>query len=658
MMRYTFLILLVLECSTSSISAEMPRQPEPVPSAAAQMFEQLQTGDWRNWIEKAEALDYLSRYDVSGAAKPITAILENKHPNNRWLRGRALVAMARIDAKSAATLAQAHCQDPHVEVRIAAAEVCAELPKDAAAPILERLLADNHQVHFHALAAYARHHGSAAWNKAEPLIVKIPDNQIEPAARSLGWIGTQPARAKLLEMAKKKDAIPALLRGLDGITAPAMVPFYLELIATNETQVPLAQAWQGLEYFDRDVVVSACRDALVSGDEKQVRAAARIIAQYLKQPELGDALQTALKQSKERATSQIGLAALSGIEADRFSDLYLANLTHADAQIRVTAVRALAQCRKVNLYEVLEKTLSDTDKSVRVAALESLRNASREDVPRDRIIEYFTSSLLSPEPATRKAAIAVLAPSITLANGDAALAVMQQMQNQHGSIGTERLMEAVFRMVDDDKAAQVLQAHGYVAQWHIIGAFPSGFGAPEKDIDGLTIAYPPEQQVDLAKRYKVKYNTKSDNRFGKEVAEEEIGWVQANVDNEYGTLYMTKAGRSQLQMPRRNGVCYAYTEITVTKATQVRLSFLFNMKAQDRVWLNGKVLTLASKVDSRKGTATKTVQVTLRAGKNTILVKVASNDHSGAWWAPKVSSRGFGLSLADLEGKPVKWSHE
>jgi len=235
---------------------------------------------------------------------------------------------------------------------------------------------------------------------------------------------------------------------------------------------------------------------------------------------------------------------------------------------------------------------------------------------------------------------------------------MQQIQSEHGTAGTEPLMHAVFRMVEPDQAALVLQAHSYVAQWHIIGAFPSGFGAPDKDVDGFAVAYPPEQQVDLAKRYAVKYNIKSDHRFGKEVNEIEISWVPATVGNADGVLYMTKAGRSQLVMPHKNGVCYAYTELTVPEKTQAQMTFLVNMKAQDRVWLNGKVLSLASKVDQKQGTATKTATVTLNEGKNRLLIKVASNDYRQSHWHPKVSTRGFALKLADPDGKPVKWSHE
>ncbi|HAC80790.1 MAG TPA: hypothetical protein DCG06_10875, partial [Deltaproteobacteria bacterium] len=170
------------------------RAPEPMPSSAAQMFLQLETGDWSNWIEKAEALDYLSRYNVPNAKPAVQKILDDKNPNNRWLRGQAVIAMARIDPGNAAALAKAHAQDPHVEVRIAVAQVCADLTRDQATPILEKLFVDKTPaIQFAALAAYARHHGEKAWSRAEAITAKIPDNAIQPAVRALAWIGTDPA---------------------------------------------------------------------------------------------------------------------------------------------------------------------------------------------------------------------------------------------------------------------------------------------------------------------------------------------------------------------------------------------------------------------------------------------------------------------------------
>jgi len=227
-------IAFILSLLLFTVNVHAQRLPEPMPSAAAQMFEQLETGDWRNWIGKAEALDYLSRYNVPNAEPAVQKILDDKHPNNRWLRGQAVIAMARIAPDNAAALAMAHAQDPHVEVRVAAARVCGELTKDQAAPILQKLLEDKTPaIQFGALAAYARHHGESAWSLAEPITVDIPEGAIEPAARALGWIGTEPALARLRELMAGGKHQRDVLRGLKGVTNPALTPIYLELIASS-----------------------------------------------------------------------------------------------------------------------------------------------------------------------------------------------------------------------------------------------------------------------------------------------------------------------------------------------------------------------------------------------------------------------------------------
>jgi len=619
------------------------------------MFMQLETGDW---ILKAEALDYLSRYDVPNAGPAVQKVLDDKDPNNRWLRGQAVIAMARIAPDNAAALAKAHAQDPHAEVRAAAAQVCYDLPKDQATPILEKLLEDKTpSIQFGALAAYARHHGEQAWTRAEPITVEIPEGQIEPAARALGWIGSEPALARLHELVAQGKHQREILAGLAGVTNSALAPIYLDLIASSSDSTSLAGAWEALQTFQREAVISAFQAALASGDEKKVQAVASLVAGYLKEPALAEALLTVLAETKDRTTLLLGLSALSCVEADRFSAYFVTQLAHDDPQVRIVAVNCLAKCKEVNLYETLEKTLADADKQVRVAALMALQNAPGEHVPQDRVVEYFTPSLLSPDPETRAAAIASIAPHITQDNGEAVLAVMQKMQNEYGAGGTKPLMQAVFRMVPEEKSAEILETQGYVTRWHVIGAFPSGFGAPGADVDGFTVAYPPEQEVDLTKRYNVKYNTASDYRSAKKVNEIEIGWVPATVGDADGILYMTKAGRTQLQIPNATGVCYAYTEIILPDKKEARLEFLFNMNSQNRVWLNGKVLSLESKANTKQGTATKTATVALGAGKNRLLVKVATNDF-GKMWVRGDGMHWYAMSLADLEGKPVKRSYE
>ncbi len=657
--RIILFAAVLLPAGSLPTQANTERSPEPVPSAAAQMFGQLESGDWRNWIEKAEALDYLSRYEVPDAAPAVQKVLDDMDPNNRWLRGRAVIAMARIDPANAITLVKASAGDPQVEVRAAAAEVCAELPAGLAGPVIQSLLADKTPlVHFHMLAAMARHQGEAAWQLAGPAMADVPANCIEPAARTLGWIGTEAARARLLELARKDGALAGVLRGLEGITAPALAPFYLESITLSGDKVSLSDVWQAMQGIERDAVIAACRQALASGEEKQVQAVARLIAGHLREPALGEALQAAMQNSQDRATRLLSLSALSCTGADLFRDVFVAHLSHEDAQVRAFAIGCLAQCMEADLYQLLEAALSDPDPSVGLAALGALRTVPRERRPEGKLIAYLTPSLLSADAAIRREAVAVVAPAINPDNGAEGLKVMRQMQERFGTGETKPLMDAVFRMVPDVDTAEILQGQGFVARWHVIGSFPAGFGAPAQDVDAFATAYPPEKNIDLSERIKVAYNSKTDKRFGKEVAELEIGWVAATVENADGTLFMTRAGRSELQLPLKHGASYACTGITVAKGGEVRMEFLFNMKAQKKVWLNGKELKLESKIDNTQGIDTATATPNLLAGNNSILVKVVSDDGSPAWWAPRVSTRGFSLNLTDTEGRPLKWTHE
>jgi hypothetical protein len=614
------------------------------------MSEQLNSKDW---ILQAEALDYLSRYDLPDAAGPVKAILGNDR-GKPWLRSRALLALSRIDPTQAVGLAASYSTNPIVELRVAAAEICYELPAAKAAPIIEKLVAENTPlVTFNALAAHARQLGKDAWKAAEPAMTNIPANCIEPATRALAWIGTEPALAKLGELARQDKSIPAMLRGLQGVKNPALAPFYLELVTVAKGNLPIADVWQGLENCGNDAVIAACRQALASDDNQRVSTVARLMARFLSAPELGEALKTALVKAKDPATLTVGLAALSRVDADLARDVLLANLDYKDARIRTLAIRGLAQDKAVNLYDLLEKMLADPVSAVRVEALRSLRNASDEHVPRERLIEYFEPSLLSKDKATREAAIAAITPGLTTDNGEAALGVLKKMQDQYGVAAAEPLMRAVFPLVPEEKVAALLEAHGYVTRWHVVGTFPTGWAAMGDGVDGMKTVYPPEKNVDLKQSFTVVYNffhySWKDKRSGKKKAERVIGWEQPTVANADGILHLAKRTLSLSPLLLSSGASYAFTEIVVPRRTDVSMDFLFNSGSQSRIWLNGKELNLSVQTGRDKRTTGQTSgKATLNAGKNRILVKLVAG----------TPGRTMRLHLTDPQGKAVERSYE
>ncbi len=625
------------------LCAQIPRLPEPAPSSTARMVEQLNAKDW---ILQAEALDYLSRYDVPKAAGPVKAILEDAK-NNPWMRGRALVALSRIELTQAVGLAATYSTNPIVELRVAAAEICYDLPAPKAAPIIKKLLADKTPlVTFNALAAHARYVGKDAWKAAAPAMAKIPANCIEPATRALGWIGTEPALAKLGELARQDKALPAMRRGLQGVKNPALAPFYLELVTVAKGKLPIADVWQGLESCGNDAVIAACRQALATGDNQRVTTVAHLMARFLTAPELGEAIKTAIMKAKDPATLTVGLAALSGVDADLARDVLLASLDHKEARIRTLAIRSLAQDKAVNLYDVLEKMLADPVSEVRVEALRSLRKASAEHVPRERLIEYFEPSLLSKDKAIRAAAIAAIAPSLTRDHAEPTLGVLKKMQDQYGVAGAEPLMRAVFPLVAEEKKEGLLEAHGYVTRWYAAGTFPDGWSAMGDGVDGMKTVYPPEKKVDLKQSFTVVYNffhyNSRDKRSGRKKAERVIKWEQPTVADADGNLYLARREASFLPLPLHSGASYAYTEIVVPRQTDVHMDFR-SICSQIRLWLNGKDVNFGNPYGGRWGG-----RVTLNAGKNRILVKLVAN----------TPGRTMSLQLTDPKGKPVERSYE
>ena len=621
------------------------------------MIERLQNNRVSDWILKAEAIQYCGQNKVLKAIPVLKSILENKK-SQPWIRGRALMSLARIQPDNLPDLTKTYAKDSSHEVRAVVAELCAGLPIKIALPIINSYLLDRQIVIFNALASLAHHEGETTWKIAKPKFAKVPSNCIEPAARCLGRLGNTEAIKRLLELANEGHSKDALIRGLKGLKTPSLPSFFIELMALTKSPLSIADAWQELQNFKNMDVINACQKILASGSEQKIQIIANLMISNLKEVELAQSLKLALQKTKNTNTIKIGLASLSCINADLFKEFFITYLNHAKAELRLVAIRCLAECSEINLYETLEKSLNDPDSKVRVAALVSLTKPNSEHSPKNGVLKYYTACLLSKDTATRKAAIAAVVPYINMDNGDKALELMQKIQNLYGILETEPLMRVTFRMIPEDKSAQILKSYGYVTNWHVIGEFPLGWGAPVEKGAKIPTVFPPEKKVDLKETLVVKYNNNSDTRFGKNIVEEKITWLDATVGNSDGVLFLYKAGRAQLQTPHKNGTSYAYTEIFISEDKEVQFEMLTNHKAGDQVWVNGTSIKRKITLNKKEGIHIKKAQIKLKSGKNTFLVKVWSNDHSGAWWAPKISTRGFSLTLRSLNNKPLKWTHK
>lgn len=169
------------------------------------------------------------------------------------------------------------------------------------------------------------------------------------------------------------------------------------------------------------------------------------------------------------------------------------------------------------------------------------------------------------------------------------------------------------------KVSDYMNRTGFIAEsaWSVIGPFDNKSGI------GYNVAYIPENatQVDAAAQFpgvggQVEWEKQNDETFD--------GYVDFNKIFDGNPDWTT---------------AYAWTSVTSSDEQKVQLRFGSDDKA--KVWLNGEEVFTHIKSDVR-GIDQHVIPVTLKAGENSILVKVC--DETASW--------GFYLRFTDTNGEP------
>jgi hypothetical protein len=151
-----------------------------------------------------------------------------------------------------------------------------------------------------------------------------------------------------------------------------------------------------------------------------------------------------------------------------------------------------------------------------------------------------------------------------------------------------------------------LSSHfGFLMNWRLVAPFDN------TNQKGLTIAYPPEKQLDLKAKYE-----------GKEA--KEIGWVEYTTENEYGIVDLAK-----VLSPFKGAVAYATTEFQSNQALPVE--FRLGTPNSWKVWVNGELLFAREEYHRGMSVDQYRMKGNLKAGKNVILIKVCQNEQTEVW---------------------------
>jgi len=170
--------------------------------------------------------------------------------------------------------------------------------------------------------------------------------------------------------------------------------------------------------------------------------------------------------------------------------------------------------------------------------------------------------------------------------------------------------------------ADLPKVFGWVNQWQIIGPFDNSGGLGYEQI------FPPEEGVDLQAEY--------DGKTGK------VRWQEVSATGDYGVVDFNKP------IGELKGVTgYAWTELHSDKSRPVELRMACDNGW--KVWLNGKCLFgrdeyhFGTEIDHYR------MPAELKAGKNTILVKLCQNEMVADW----TKSWEFQLRITDAIGTPI-----
>ncbi|MDF1659017.1 MAG: hypothetical protein P1U58_15480 [Verrucomicrobiales bacterium] len=263
---------------------------------------------------------------------------------------------------------------------------------------------------------------------------------------------------------------------------------------------------------------------------------------------------------------------------------------------------------------------------------------NRENDPKARYLAYDflveiapedTSSLVpdmidDPSPPLRRVAVAELIAQgrSQLSTSDQAATTLQAALDAARDVDQINEIAKLLRE-DLEKSVDLPTQFGFLMRWHLIAPFDN------TDREGFDHVYPPEENVDLNAAY--------EGKDGKEVR-----WETYATSDDYGMVDF-----NQPFSPLKEVTGYAYTEFQSDGEQEVELRL--GCKNAWKIWLNGKLLFGRDEYHRGIRIDQYTLPVTLKPGRNTLLVKACQNEQEQDWtvqWE-------FQLRVCDSTGAAV-----
>ncbi len=245
---------------------------------------------------------------------------------------------------------------------------------------------------------------------------------------------------------------------------------------------------------------------------------------------------------------------------------------------------------------------------------------NRENDPQARFLAYDflagsntneTAALVpgmidDPSPPLRRVAVAGLIAQgrSELATPETAAATLQTALDAARDVDQ---IDEIAKLLREDleKSVDLPTQFGFLMRWHLIGPFDN------TDREGFDRVYPPEEKVDLAAAH--------EGKDGKEVR-----WETYATSDDYGMVDFNTPFS-----PLKQVTGYAYTEFQSAGEQQVELRL--GCKNAWKIWLNGEFLFGRDEYHRGIRIDQYILPVTLKPGRNTLLVKACQNEQEQDW---------------------------
>ncbi len=234
--------------------------------------------------------------------------------------------------------------------------------------------------------------------------------------------------------------------------------------------------------------------------------------------------------------------------------------------------------------------------------------------------ELIPDMLLDPSPDFRRDAVRRLIDQAAAAKADAAVELYAKAMT--GAVHEDQVKTIAKALKEAGEEVNISRHFGFLTKWKIIGPFDN------KDQKGFPVVYPPETAVDLTAEY--------DGQLGK------VKWESIATDDDYGVLDIGK------QIENYKG-SLMYTTTTWQSEKDQAVEIRLGTPNAWKLWVNGALMF--EREEYHRGTRLDQykVPVSLKAGQNTILVKICQNEQEQDW----AQDYQFQLRVCDRTGAAV-----